>query len=424
MQLSINSKKSNKTLADLLFVMLIFGAILRFAVGVGYYNPQDTLWYKEWALGLNNGLFDVYSRAEQLSLDYPPIYLLFLKITGSAYGVFGSSVHPYMDMFLMKFWPIVGDTLCGLALYLVFKSKSPKTGLVAAALWLFNPTTIFNSSFWGQTDSIMCLMLLVSFWALENNKPLLSCFLFALSGMTKFQCLFFTPVFLIELFVRFRFSSFLKGIAVAAATVAAVFIPFMVGSNNPLLFFDVYLKGQGQYPYCTLNAFNVYGIFGLNWVEDNIGFISLHTISLVLVAFLIICLIAVYIFAKRRSVWVIGFLFMNTLFMFMTRMHERYQFVVLIFILMAALVHKKRSFFYIFIGTSLMTLINQLVPMFAWRTDNSVFNNYYGQLMQISSSLNLILYILGAAVCLKFLFEKVPAINPIQKINKKGDAAL
>ena len=416
----VNSKKSNKTFTDLLFIMLIFGVVLRFAIGVGYYNPQDTLWYKEWVLGLNNGLFDIYSRAEQISLDYPPIYLLFLRITGFAYEAFGADVHSFTDMFLMKFWPIVGDVLCGLALYLVFKSKSPKAGLIAAALWLFNPTTIFNSSFWGQTDSIMCLMLLISFVALENNKPLLACFLFALSGMTKFQCLFFTPLFLIELFVKFRFSSFLKGITVAATTVAAVFIPFMVGSNNPFLFIDVYLKGQGQYPYCTLNAFNVYGIFGLNWVEDNIGIVSLHTLSLVLVAVLIICLIAVYIFAKRRSVWVIGFLFMNTLFMFMTRMHERYQFVVLIFILMAALVHKKRSFFYIFVCTSLMTLINQLVPMFAWRSENSVFNNYYGQLMQISSSLNLILYIVSAVVMLKFLFEKIPTI----KINEKGDAAL
>lgn len=420
MQLAVKTKNNNKTFTDVLFIMLIFAAALRFAVGVGYYNPQDTLWYKEWVLGLNNGLFDIYSRAETISLDYPPIYLFFLRITGFAYQAFGADVHGYTDMFLMKFWPIVGDVICGLALYFVFKSKSPKTGLVAAALWLFNPTTVFNSSFWGQTDSIMCLMLLISFVALENNKPLLACFLFALSGMTKFQCLFFTPVFLIELFVRFRFSSFLKGITVAAATVVAVFAPFMVGSSNPMLFFDVYLKGQGQYPYCTLNAYNVYGIFGLNWVEDSNGIISLYTLSFVLVAVLIVGLIATYVFAKRRSVWVIGYLFMNTLFMFMTRMHERYQFVVLIFILMATLIHKKRSFLYIFIGTSLITLINQLIPMFAWQTDNSVFDLYYGQLMQVFSSLNLVLYIVGVVVCLKYLFEAVPTI----KITEEGDVQL
>lgn len=424
MQLSLSGNIKSKKYTDLLFLMLIFAAILRFAIGVGYYNPQDTLWYKEWVLGLNSGLFDIYSRSEQISLDYPPIYLFFLRITGFAYDAFGAEVHPYADMFLMKFWPIVGDVICGLALYLVFKAKSPKTGLIAAGLWLFNPTTIFNSSFWGQTDSIMCLMLLISFVALEENKPLLACLLFALSGMTKFQCLFFTPVFLMELFVRFRLASFLKGIAVAAVTVAAVFIPFMVGSGNPLLFFDVYLKGQGQYPFCTLNAFNVYGIFGLNWVEDNIGLISLHTISLVLVAVSVIGLIAVYVFAKRRSVWVLGFLFMNTLFMFMTRMHERYQFVVLVFILMAALVHKKRSFFYCFIGISLITLINQLVPMFAWRSEQSVFNTYYGQLMQTFSVLNVILYVISGAVALKYLFEKVPEVSPAPKSNEEGDAAL
>ena len=77
MELSVNKKSADKKIIDIFFIVLLFGALLRLAIGIGYYNPQDTLWYKAWAMELNNGLFDIYSRAEQVNLDYPPIYLFF-----------------------------------------------------------------------------------------------------------------------------------------------------------------------------------------------------------------------------------------------------------------------------------------------------------------------------------------------------------
>ena len=413
MELSVNKKTADKKIIDIFFIILLFGALLRLAIGIGYYNPQDTLWYKAWAMELNNGLFDIYSRADEVNLDYPPIYLFFLKITGGIYSITGETVHNYTEMFIMKLWPMLGDVICAVALFYVFKKQSPKSGLVAAALWMFNPTVIFNCAFWGQTDSIMCLLLLVSFVALERERPILASVLFAFAGMTKYQCLFFTPLFLAELFVKYRISKFIKGIGAAALTVAAVFIPFMIGSKNPFLFLDVYLKGQGTYPYCTLNAYNVYGLFGLNWKEDTLGFPSLYSLSYLLIAVLIGFMIFSYVYAKRKSVWVMGFLFMNTLFMFMTRMHERYQFVVLIFILMAAIVHKHRGFFYCFAAMSFITLVNQAIPMFSWRAENSFFDEYYGELFVIFSVVNLILYFVSAYVSIKFMFGK-------DKVNEEG----
>lgn len=403
--LSTRSKKQRYT--DLMIGMLLFAFFLRLAIGIGYYSEWDTMWYRQWALSLPDGLFDVYARADAIDLDYPPVYLFFLYILGQIYRLVGADCHAYLQMFLMKLWPILGDILCGLALYAIFRKSSPKAGVVAAGLWLFNPVTIFNSSFWGQTDQIMCLALLVSFIALDRGHPILAAVLFAIAGMTKFQCLFFTPVFLIELFVRYRVSVFIKSIGAAAGTVAAVFLPFMIGAQNPWLFFDVYLKGQGRYPHCTLNAFNIYGIFGLNWVEDAtsvLGGISLYTLSMLLVVVLILGVIAIYLFARRRSVWVISFWFMNTLFLFMTRMHERYQFVVLIFLLMAAILHRSRGFFYSFLGMSVMVLINHAIPLFSWNTEGSFFNDYYGGLMVVFSICNLLLWVATTYVCMKYLF--------------------
>lgn len=423
---NLSARPREKRVTDCLLVMLLFALLIRLAVGIGYYNAQDTFWYRSWAFSLPDGLFDVYARADEISLDYPPVYLFFLYITGWMYRLIGADCHAYVQMFLMKLWPILGDFLCGLALYAVFGRKSRKTGLLAAALWLFNPATLFNCAFWGQTDSIMCLMLFVSFAALERDRPILASVLFALAGMTKYQCLLFVPVFLTELFIRCRVKVFFGGIAAAAATVAAVFLPFMIGAKDPFLFFHVYLGGQDSYPYCTLNAFNLYGVLGLNWVKDTdpaIGGLTFRMISLFVTILAVLGLIAFYLFTKRRSMWVMGYLFMNTLFMLTTRMHERYQFVVLIFLLAAVLEQKDRGLFYGFAGMSAMILINQLIPMFSWHGQESFFNVYYGELMTVFSAVNLILYLVTGYLCIRLLCREEPAA-PESIRNTAGEPSL
>ena len=102
--------------------------------------------------------------------------------------------------------------------------------------------------------------------------------------------------------------------------------------------------------------------------------------------------------------------------MFMTRMHERYQFVVLIFILMAALVHKNRGFFYCFAAMSVMTLVNQVIPMFSWRSENSFFDNYYGEMFIIFSVINLALYFVSAYLSVKFMFKKEDTQEIIKEV--------
>ena len=400
------SKANSKKIFDAALIMFAFAFVLRLVISVAYINKQDTLWYRAWALSLPDGFFNIYARADEISLDYPPIYLIFLYITGLAYRAVGSDWSIMTDMLFMKFWPVVFDTICGILLFKIFKKQSTLCGFAASFLWLFNPSAIFNSAFWGQTDGLMCMLLLLSFYALEKQKPILACFLFAVAGLTKYQCLFFTPVFLMELFLNFKKSAFFKGLGMAALTVIFTFLPFMIGAENPMLFFDVYLGGQGKYPHCTLNAFNIYGIFGLNWVPDSVeifGGLSVNAISAVITAFLIIGVFVLYIFAKNRCMWVICYLFMNSLFIFMSRMHERYQFVVLIFILVAAVKHQNRKLYYSFIISSIMTFLNQLIPMFSWNAEYSVFYTYYGSILTAMSVINVIFFIITCYFSLEFL---------------------
>ena len=388
-----------KNVTMFMVFVIISAAVLRFIVGVSHINTYDTFWYKRWALDLPNGIFDVYARADSISLDYPPVYLFFLYLTGLGYKVIGTDPHIYTQMFLMKFWPIVFDVLCVAFLYYMFRKTDIKAGVCAAVLWAVNPSVFFNSTMWGQTDSVMMFLLLLTFYFTYKNRPIAACVVFAIAGMTKYQCLYFTPILLLQIYKDSGLKSLLKSVGAAAISVAIVFLPFMIGGKNPLLFFDVYLGGADKYPYCTLNAFNVYGMFCLNWVEDT--FAGCNVLSVVFTVMSVALIIGLYLFGKRRCAFVGGLLFMQCIFMLTTRMHERYQIVVLPFALVAYFLYKIKDFLYLFISLSIITAINQSIVLMRV-AHSDYFESGYGAIMMIVSIINFIVFAYSVYVCCKF----------------------
>ncbi len=406
--LKLKNKRDGLIYGKVFMVMLLFAVLLRLLIGMGYFNAYDTYWYRNWALASQNGLFDLYNN-QQINLDYPPIYVVFLSITGFFYRFVGNTeAHNYVQMLFMKSWPIIFDVLAGVAIYFYTKRYGQKEALFASGMWLFSPATIFNSSFWGQTDGLMCLVLLLSFWILEKH-PVMAAVMFAVSGLTKFQCLYFTPVFLYLLYKNYGLKRFLMAIGAAALTVLVTFLPFMIATGRPMLFFEVYLNGGNSYPYLTLNAFNFYGIFGLNWVEETKGVLfglNYAQFNLFLTLLIFVAVFVLMMVSKRKCPFLFSFVLMQTLFMFTTRMHERYQFAVLIFILIATIIYKQKEFFNSFLMLTVIITINQAVPMFDWQNGNSFLGgNNYTYIMSIVSVLNLAVFVYSVYHSIKFLLK-------------------
>ena len=421
---------TKKQVTQLLIIILGFALLARLAIGMGLINPYDTYWYRGWAVDLPiNGLFDVYARADSITLDYPPLYLFPLYLTGLAYKAFGIDCGLNLQMLLMKFWPIIFDVACAGLLYLIcYKKYGRPVGLLAAFLWCLNPSTFFNTAAWGQTDSIMAFLLLLSFWYLEENRPIAACIAFAVAGLTKFQCLFFLPPFLLVLLFRNLkdLKRVLFGLLAAAGTVLAVFLPFMIGAKNPLLFFDVYLGSAGKYPYCSLNAYNLYSMLGLNWSHDVKdtdpilgGFLTWNHISAVLLLLSLALLIILYVVSYRRhgtkrlSGWVGGLLFMQCIFMLTTRMHERYQIVVLPFALMAWVVTHNKRFMGLFAALSGITLINQFFILLSAIQSRQYKSNAFwlpanDAIDIIFSSINLLIFIWTVYECVRYFLGSRP----------------
>jgi len=165
--------------------LLAFAFLTRLCIGMLYYNTFDVNWYKTWALELQNGFFDCYSRMTdgKYALDYPPVYLVFLFIVGKLYGALPLADYKMFDMLAMKFFPILFDVLAAGMLYLLCRKKSEGMGVLAAALWALNPSSIFNSACWGQTDGMMLCLLLLAFYLVDADRPILGSVLFAVTAI-------------------------------------------------------------------------------------------------------------------------------------------------------------------------------------------------------------------------------------------------
>ena len=112
---------------------------------------------------------------------------------------------------------------------------------------------------------------------------------------------------------------------------------------------------------------------------------------------------------------------MQCLFMLTTRMHERYQIAVLPFALMAYLVHRNKSFLWIFVSLSAITAVNQafvLLPITADRVFGSTTpwsgTDLYNSYLAVFSLVNIVIFAWCVYACIKFFISKEKVVHDIQ----------
>ena len=169
------------------------------------------------------------------------------------------------------------------------------------------------------------------------------------------------------------------------------------------------IKAHKIHLYLTLNAFNFYGIFKQNWIaetEYSIFGLDFADINLIITILIFIAVFSLMAVAKRKSACLFCFVLMQSLFMFTTRMHERYQFVALIFILLATIIYKKKEFFYSFFMLTVIITLNQAIPMFDWQRGGSFLGGEnYNNIMCVISILNLLVFGYSVYHTVKFLLK-------------------
>jgi len=261
---------------------------------------------------------------------------------------------------LFKIPSILSDIGIGGMVYLFSKKIVPesiKLQTWAVLATLFNPLFLYNSALMGQIDSIPILFSLVLIYLLLYKKmPLLSVFFITLGLLTKPTVIIFLPAYLYLFTQNNNWKIALKSIVVSLATFIISFVPFLKGDNFIIYPFVTYIRRilETQSLQSVSNgALNFWSIFyPLRSVSSDAKIfpgVTFGTFAIILTV-AILFLLFKYFFQKKEKNWV--FIFYLTSFacvMFLSKMHERYFIIPIVFLMLASLKYAYlRKIFYLY----------------------------------------------------------------------------
>jgi dolichyl-phosphate-mannose-protein mannosyltransferase len=380
-------------LARHLPLLILLGAGLAFRLVAAYaiFPNQgyagDLGLFQSWATTLARvGPGAFYASAS--SANYPPGYLYVLWAIGIAGGPLGTILGVSSETavgLLLKLPAIAADI--GIAL-LVFRAADRwfggRSGLIAAALYLFIPVTWYDSALWGQVDAVGALVMLGALLLLIEgwSEPALA---MAVAGvMVKPQdliCLVIVvPVLVRRHLIRVgsgprpRLGPRLQGLdrrlggllvnqgpirlatagLVASVTAIVLLLPFDIANFAPAALADVPILGHlaglvgllvavgGQFSVLTANAYNGWALVGPDplvsvidagtgsWTTDSLlvfAGIPAVTIGTVLLAAVGLLVAGGLLARDGRLPILLGFTLLAFAFYALpTRVHERYLF--------------------------------------------------------------------------------------------------
>ncbi|AZK48773.1 phospholipid carrier-dependent glycosyltransferase [Paenibacillus lentus] len=345
-------------------VALVIGLLLRIWMGLtvrGFETDMNT--FMSWAHHANEqGLVGFYS--EGIFVDYPPGYIYILYILGVVQGWLGLDYGTSATMLLFKLPSILADIV---AAYIVYRAGSSrfgtKLGWALSVMYLFNPAVLINSAGWGQADSFYVLFLISSLTALSSRRLEKSAVWFAIAALIKPQTFIFTPVWLLAFLYYRSWRRVIASVLLGGFTFVLLALPFFWNNGGLPALMDLYRTTLASYPYATVNAFNLYALFGYNWAPlgDRWLLLSFRTWGMLFIFAAVAY--AVYIYLRKRGrdltkSYFIALALIVIVFVLGTKMHERYMFPALLLSLFSFIHSRDRRLLYLYLGFSLTQYIN------------------------------------------------------------------
>lgn len=334
--------------------------------------------FTAWALRMaEQGPGGFYS--ESLFCDYPPGYLYLLWAAGSLIKVLRLSAESPFTWLILKFFPLLADIFCA---WLVYRVARDTLGNWIAALmgglFALNPVAVVDSAAWGQVDSVLTALLLLSVLLAVRNRYLPAVLVYVLAVLVKPQALLLGPIGLTMMAVevaagenkvknalRLLFAG-LAGIALllllSLPYISSLPEALLPDGPTPLRPF-LWLLGQyggalDSYNCITVNACNLYEMLGMGWVSlDDLPRVSIF--AWVLFGLSYAYSLFLYIRAKDRGkAFLCAAILLALVFAFGPKMHERYLFPVLGFLALAYAIDRDIRLFFAFIFLSFTQLVN------------------------------------------------------------------
>jgi dolichyl-phosphate-mannose-protein mannosyltransferase len=378
-------EKKNYTVsspANVITILLLIGIVLRLFLACAIYGyKSDISCWMGWSnSAFSNGLDRFYTSGQ--FADYPPLYIYVLYFLGAAANVFHISVNTLM----VKLPAIICDCITA---YLVYKLASTKTAPKAGSLpkpgensvlpvimfacIMLNPAIFMNSAVWGQIDIIYTLLAVLCVYLLIQKKTAFAIVLFMLALLLKVQSFLIAPVILFVVIEGLSHKETRKamlvqlfaGAAVAIGLAFLLIMPF--GGGRPITWIvRQYGVSLGVYQYATVNGFNLYGLFNLNWVPLKETFLGLPYLVWGITGEVAVFAYSAWLFVKNHSSKnlfnILAFIVLGV-YMFAQGMHERYSFAAPVLLLFSWCMNRDKRIFYAALFASATVLANQCVAL-------------------------------------------------------------
>lgn len=322
-------------------IFLFFGIIsliIKIPLTQYFTHYGDLITFKAWGLNLaENGFQTFYSNVWS---DYLPGYLYILSLLSYIQNLFSSIGFPIKDELLFKLPSILTDFGNGLFIYLITSIYTKqKYALLIGIFALFNPAFLANSTLWGQAESFMMFFLLSGFYFYLKQNYIASAILIGLGQVIKPIAVFLIPIFLLHLLVtNVKVSKIFIFIALIFVTITISFIPFTNQINIFEFILERHTNTANQYPYTSLNAFNLWAITTNFWVSDKLIYLglTLHTWGIIILGTIYTILLTLVYFKRKLENPTLFLAYILTIvylavFLFLTRIHERHMFYGLTF---------------------------------------------------------------------------------------------
>lgn len=336
----------------------------------------------------------------------------FLWQLNLTFVAFPSFIFPFLEKnlhpILLKLPFALSDLGIGFLIYKIIMnlSKKEKPALLATSIFLFNPALIYNSTVWGQTDSLVNLLALLGLWLLGRDKFSSGWFFYFASLYFKLSLIIFLPLFILLVWQKRK--HWLKIAISLCATVAfclLITLPFVHHGNVITWLWYLYtnriLPRQGDM--LSGNAFNLWTLFYGVDLSLKESFVILGATAKFWGRILFLLpsgLATIFLVLKKKKLEFFDYLWLGVIyafcaFLFLTNMHERYLYPI--FPLLAILVVQEKKLLHLFLPLSVIHLANLYHLWWYPRSEIivSLFSAYAHLLPRILSLANLGLFLLS-----------------------------
>ncbi len=333
--------------------------------------------WQAWASRINQtGPLDFYLPG--MLADYLPFFYLLLFIFTKIFvfifnsqAIFSQAFDLYIRLISNSF-----DFLTAYLIYKILKNHNSKWGFLAGLLYLVNPAVIFNSSVWGQTDSIPTFFFISAIYFLNERKKAAAWSIgSALSLLVKPLNVAAMPVTGVRLLKNFSLREIILAAIFAVLIFFLVTVPFFI--KDPLFgIFGHLLNSLSVYPYTSLNAYNFWSL-AVGWWKPDSGLfwgISYHFLGYIIFFLILGITLIPYVKIKGRfeldyfAAAVSTFAF----FLFLTRIHERHLFPLFSLLIISAFLFRSKFLLFSYVAVS---VINFFDLFYSYYYYNFVYQN-------------------------------------------------